>query len=97
MFSVLVWDECFHKDTLIETTEGQKKISNIRVGDMVQTSTGQRSVKRVFINKVAIDRVCRVKLSDGRVIYCSIDHVFKTPSGEICAKNLKGVIVTDYG
>lgn len=68
----VISDECFHEDTLI----GSKKIKDIKVGDQIETPTGKRKVLRVYANKVPIEKVARVVMSDGTVIYCSYDHLF---------------------
>ena len=95
-FTVAIVDECFHKDTPVRMAQGTKKISEICVGDMVQTSTGQKKVTNVFQTKVPLHRVCKVNLSNGKSIFCSVDHVFKTPSGEIKASDLTGKEINVY-
>lgn len=88
-FDVCFVDECFFRKTKITMSdESFKTIENVKIGDFVKTRKGSKQVLRTFKNKVPLSRLCKVKLSNGKEIVCSIDHVFKTPDGEILAKDL---------
>lgn len=86
---VYILDECFHKDSLVSTPLGDRKISEIKKGSFVYSAAGVSRVKNVFENKVSLDRLVCVKLGDGREIFCSEDHLFFTTSGWIPAKKIK--------
>ncbi len=95
-FDCILVDECFHKNTPITMADGsRKKIKDIIVGDKVLTSQGNKNVTRTFINKIPLSRLCKITLSNGKTIVCSVDHVFKTKKGEIKAKDLLNVPLTE--
>lgn len=87
-FKVMVVDECFHKDTLISTIDGYKKIKDIKKDDIVYNMKGTGKVKNVFKNKVNINRLCIVKLNNGKEIVTTVDHLFFTKDGWVEAKDL---------
>jgi type I site-specific restriction endonuclease len=88
-FDVVFVDECFHKNTKISIPNGRKKIIDIKRGDTVKVSNGEeKKVTQTFKNKVPLSNLCKVKLSNGKTIICSKDHVFKTKNGEVAAKDL---------
>lgn len=71
---------CFAKKTKIKTTKGLKKISKIKVGDIVDSYNvsskciEQKEVTNVF--KYSNSDKC-VKINyDGKVIICTLDHKF---------------------
>jgi DNA polymerase III gamma/tau subunit len=84
---VYILDECFQKDTPIKTISGSKKISDIKIGDIVCNAIGTGTVKNVFKNKVYISRLCKVNLKNYS-IYTTTDHLFFTNNGLIKAKDL---------
>lgn len=93
---IYIVDECFHKDTLINTPKGYKKISDISIGDFVYNMDGVSKVTNVFENIIPIDRLCLVNIG-GKEILTTIDHLFFTTNGWIEARNLsEGDVVVDY-
>lgn len=89
--SCICWiiDECFAKGTLIKLTNGKQiPIQDIQIGDAIQNLNGNDKVVNVFKNKVSINRVVLLSLSDGRKIFCSEDHLFLTTEGWVPAKKL---------
>lgn len=87
-YKVFIIDECFHRDTLISTTQGLKKISDIIPGDEVFNLTGKAIVKNIFKNKVPKSSLVLLKIS-GNEILTTKDHLFFTDDGWVEAKNLK--------
>jgi DNA polymerase III delta prime subunit len=81
-------DECFHESTLVKTPLGCKKIKDIKQGDFVFNIEGQSKVKKVFKNKVSLDRVAKVRLFNGDIIFCSEDHLFLTDRGWVKIKEI---------
>lgn len=82
-FDLLIVDECFTGETLIDTPTGQKRIDNIAVGDLVYNCTG-------------IDEVVEISSSfseESVIINGSIEstlnHPFLTTEGWKTAKTLK--------
>ncbi len=82
---ILVCDECFHKDTLVDTQKGKVKISEIKVGDYVKNCLGYSRVKSVS-KKEILDAV-RITFNN-TTITCSLNHPFLTRDGWKMAKNL---------
>lgn len=76
-----VFDECFHAGTLVDTPQGSVKISKLSPGDVVFNLAGTGTVKNIFLNKVYLDRVVKVRFNDGTVVFCSKEHLFRTESG----------------
>ena len=91
---VYIIDECFAKGTSITMQNGeQKPIENVIVGDCVQNLFGSGTVKHVFKNKVSLERVVKIHLTNGKTITCSEDHEFLTNTGWVKAKQLKNNFV----
>lgn len=88
---VFILDECFHPSTLVETDTGPREIGGIRAGDSVYGADGLKAVRHVFHNRVHLNRIVRVGMSDGGVIFTSEDHEFLTPIGWMPAKGLEGL------
>lgn len=79
------FDHCFAKGTKITTDYGTVSIEKIKIGDMVLTPIGFKSVVNTFVHKEHINRifVC------GKQIECTSDHKFYTANrGWVMAKNL---------
>lgn len=85
---IYLLDECFHKDTLIKTTQGEKPICKINIGDEIINLFGKDAVKNKFTNIVPLNRITRVNLSDNKTIYTTQDHLFFTNYGWVKAKDL---------
>jgi len=85
-----VWllDECFVGDTIIETPNGSKYLRDIKVGDSVYSAFGLDKVINVFKKQIPLNRLVKIRLSDGRTIYCSDGHEFYTERGWVRTKNL---------
>jgi len=74
---VILFDECFSKETKILLSSGVEiPIENIKTGDSIQNLNGNDIVKNTFINKVNLDRVVKVTKSNGKITFCSCDHLF---------------------
>lgn len=95
-YKVYIVDECFHKDTLVSTPLGLRRISSIKTGDIVYNMTGQAPVTNVFVNNVFTNRLCCVTINGERTL-TTVDHLFFTDDGWVEAQNLKiGERVYDY-
>jgi DNA polymerase III gamma/tau subunit len=83
-------EECFHKDTLVTRANNELiKIKDIEIGSKVKNLHGVDTVEKVFINKVPLNRMVTVHLSNGVYIVCSKDHLFYTENKKwVKAKNL---------
>lgn len=78
---VFIIDECFHKDALVSTPTGRRKVSEINTGESIYSAHGISKVNSTFKNKVDLSRVTRINLSNGETIICSREHKFFTDSG----------------
>ncbi len=74
-------DECFHEETNILTEQGTKKIKDIKIGDKIRNILGTDEVKNVFINKVVLERIIVLHLSNGKEIVTTKEHLFFTSNG----------------
>ena len=96
-FQMVIFDEihiCFHKNTKIITSKGEKFINEININDLVKTLPGKfEPVKQIFKNAINLKDVCKVTLKNKTSIFCSKDHLFYTPKGWIKAENLNNEIV----
>jgi len=91
---VYIIDECFVKGTKIKLSNGNSKsIEDVSVGDSVCNLTGNGKVTNTFVNKVDLQRVVKVTLSNKQTITCSCDHLFYTNKGWVKAKNLENCFV----
>ena len=66
---------CFVGETLIETSEGKKRIDEIKVGDYVFTRKGLKKVLNVFDNGI---KNVRKYTMNGKVIECTDNHLIFT-------------------
>lgn len=89
----IILDECFAKDTLVNTPNGEIPIQLIKPGDTVYNMTGSAKVKHTFANQIPLDRVVKVHLDSGKAMICSCDHLFFTDQGWIKAKNLNNQMI----
>lgn len=95
-YKTYIIDECFHRDTLVKTTLGDKRISSIKPGEFVYNMTGVARVANVFVNHVFTDRLCCV-IINGEQIITTVDHLFFTDEGWVEAQNLvEGDTLYDY-
>lgn len=86
-YKVYIIDECFHKDTLVDTPTGKRRICSIKPGDRVYNMTGVATVSNVFKNRVFTNRLCCVTIN-GEQILTTVDHLFFTNDGWVSAKDL---------
>lgn len=93
---IYIVDECFHRDTLVNTPDGKVKISELVEGDLVYNLDGVSSIKNVFKNVVPLERLCLITINNKEVL-TTVDHLFFTLDGWVEARNLReGDAVIDY-
>ena len=93
---IYIVDECFHRDTLVNTPDGKVKISELVEGDLIYNFDGVSSINKVFKNVVPLERLCLITINNKEIL-TTIDHLFFTLNGWIEAKNLReGDVVIDY-
>lgn len=94
-YKIFILDECFHKNTLISTPHGNRRISDIQPGDVVYNMTGSASVRNVLHNKVKTSNLTLVYVN-GSSILTTKDHLFFTSCGWVKASELmRGDVLYD--
>lgn len=86
-YKTFILDECFHKDTLISTIHGLKKISEITLGEEVYNLTNTGIVEGIAENNVVPKRLVIVTTTTGDILTTS-DHLFFTSNGWVEANKL---------
>jgi len=76
---LLVVDECFPGETLVETATGPKRIDTISDGEVMYNATGAGVVRSVFSKTVSSTVI--LELSDGTKLECTPDHPIFTELG----------------
>jgi len=77
--SLLIVDECFPGETLVETITGPKRIDKISDGEVIYNATGAGVVRSVFSKTVSSTVI--LELSDGTKLECTPDHPIFTGMG----------------
>lgn len=86
-FDLMVVDECFGPETLVDTPYGPRRIDQIREGDEVLSALGIGKVLGTMRRQILGSRV---ELSyGGRSIVCSENHPFFTERGWVSAGQLQ--------
>lgn len=78
-FLATTFGHCIEENQYVSTTEGQKKIKDVQIGDMVYTFDGVHTVINKFENGVKI--LVNVKLVNGVEVRCTPNHMFLTMEG----------------
>lgn len=89
---VYLLDECFAPGTMVESDQSGKRIENFRKGDSIYSVGGLSVVENVAVNKVSLDRVARVVMSNGTVLFTTKQHEFLMERGwsevqDLCFKD----------
>ena len=86
-FDVILVDECFVGETKILTPMGERRIDNMRSGDLVYCSNG---IGRVLATSCRpADSLVTVRFSDGTSFTCTPEHRIFTNSGWVQAGALE--------
>lgn len=81
-------DECFVKNTNVNTLLGKKPIYKIKPGELIFNANGVDRV--VDISKKEVQEIVNIEIDGGRTkISCSKDHRFFTARGIVFARNLQ--------
>jgi hypothetical protein len=83
---LVIADECFHEDTLIDTHRGLIPIKNIVVGDLVKNCLGYSSVLEISSKRI---KNTMSLVYNGKKIHCSLNHPFLTSNGWVMSGKLK--------
>lgn len=85
----VILDECFHRDTLIDTPNGPVPIYKLKSGDKVLGAYGVQTVEYSIKKYVPLTHVIKLCLDD-TTIFCSKEHPFLTTEGWCAAEDLNG-------
>jgi len=85
---VYMLDECFPQGTQVNTPVGFKSIESFSAGDRVVNCQGTSTVRHLFKNRVALNRVVKIKFTDGSIVFSTAEHEFLTTDGWVPAINL---------
>lgn len=88
-YKIFIMDECFEGDSIVTTNKGNKKIKDIKPGDLVATSSGYNKVNNVFKKSVPNNRLIDIYLSNGNKIVTTVNHLFMTTEGWVEASKLE--------
>lgn len=87
-YRIFIIDECFVAGSKISTSNGELPIEKVTPGMKVLTLAGESEVDSVHKSIIPNSRICCVKLSNGKNIITTKDHLFMTTVGWIPAKDL---------
>lgn len=85
--NIILIDECFTGDTIISTKNGDKRVDEVRCGDIVYNATGCGEIEA--ISKKKSNQIYRIKLNDGREIRCTGNHPILSKQGWVAARQLE--------
>lgn len=85
---VVLLDECFPGETIVNTPFGDLRIDSLSAGDYIYSVERMTKVKQVFVNTVPLNRVVQLTLTDGRVLFTTKEHEFLTSEGWVQAQHL---------
>lgn len=90
-FAEVSSNPCVVGDTLVDMKDGQKKISEIEIGDYVLTINGYEKVERIEIFTERQTYYVSFVLPDGKLYtqQCTLDHQYITESGPISLKYIQ--------
>jgi intein/homing endonuclease len=76
---------CLSLDTKVFLNNEKKNITEVKIGDRIDTYAGQNIVKQIF--PVIKKKAYKITLANGKTIVCSKEHLFPTKNGEKSIKN----------
>jgi hypothetical protein len=90
---------CFDGDTLVKTTEGHKKISEVTEDDQVYTineDTGEIEIKPVLKNisynpSQQTDNLLEITFENGETVICTENHLFYVDGKWVKARDLEAI------
>lgn len=85
-FCAVIIDECFTGETMVLTENGEKRIDEIKVGEVLCNAIGRGIVRSIF-SKTSSTII--LELSNGTKIECTGDHPIFTEKGFVEAKRLE--------
>ena len=86
---------CFTGDTLIKTTNGEKKIKDIGIGDKVLTFNHSQCIieeKEVVRTNNHLDSIYRLEFDNGKTVECTGNHKFYTNRGYLSIEEILSIM-----
>lgn len=86
---------CFTGDTLIKTTNGDKKIKDIGIGDKVLTFNHSQCIieeKEVVRTNNHLDSIYRLGFDNGQTVECTGNHKFYTNRGYLSIEEILSIM-----
>ena len=83
---------CLSLNTQVFVNNQKTNISDVKIGDRIDTFGGQNIVKHIF--PITKKKAYKITLADGKTIICSKEHLFPTKEGEKSIKN--GLKIGEY-
>lgn len=86
---------CFTGDTLIKTTNGNKKIKDIGIGDKVLTFNHSQCImeeKEVVRTNNHLDSIYRLEFDNGQTVECTENHKFYTNRGYLSIEEILSIM-----
>lgn len=86
---------CFTGDTLIKTTNGDKKIKDIGIGDKVLTFNHSQCIieeKEVVRTNNHLDSIYRLEFDNGQTVECTGNHKFYTNRGYLSIEEILSIM-----
>ena len=84
---LIIIDECFVGNTKVSTSLGEKKIKDVKPGDVVLCATGYGAV--LSTSKKRTEEICKIRLTDGTELNTTRNHPFFTERGWVKAGELE--------
>ena len=84
---LVIIDECFVGNTKVSTSLGEKKIKDVKPGDVVLCATGYGTV--LSTSKKRTEEICKIRLTDGTELNTTRNHPFFTERGWVKAGEMK--------
>ena len=95
-FDITVVDECFPAGTKIKTMNDDIPIEDIDIGSIIYAKERPRKVTDVFKNRVSLNRIIKLTLSNGKIIFCTEDHLLYADSKWTRANQSLGKKLLDF-
>lgn len=92
-FAKYSFNKCLHGETQVSTKSGEVKISEVKVGQLVDSVNGMLKVLDVI--KTKPKSMVKVTLQCSREVSCTLDHKFEVEGGEM--KTMQEILKSFYG
>jgi replicative DNA helicase len=81
IISAFQLNRCLDLDTEVISTDGPKRLGDVKIGDEIMGSSGMVTIRYVY--PVEKNEVFKIKTKSGKEIICSKRHLFPTTNGVV--------------